>query len=514
MEWLALRFHEEWEAQLARPDPVDWQDRDPRTILQDGVNLATAPATLALLRGLDLAPHPDEVSEPALQVRVELTVPGVSVPVIGWVDAIAKGAAAGALHVIDFKTARRRWPKDRERKELQARVYLGGLWQAGHSFASLAFEYIVFVPGMTPEATHVQRLPRHAQRARRAADAWRCSGAAGSRSRRGRSRPTCTRSAAAPPARCTPAATAGRRTGPAETGDSGSPAVTERAVIATPRPDRSVRAFVIPRAGGIGGQSGGIGVPAVLPDRTWFDVVASQRGSIYGEENSDMAYARFEDSGYGYYWLASTGRPGVRLGAQGEGAGAPALVRPGHPALDAGPVRRGDGGPAGDGAPGGDPRPSRRWPWPARSRRTRFYRVVYVGSPKYREDGSYTSTAYCENEFGRGRVEAGHPGGRPPGPLRGGPEGPVRGDRGRGRVGPDRSGPGQGGLLLRGGHQAGHPPRPGEGAPGREQGPRRPRAVPAGAGRGRGAGDPARAGTSRSWAPSRRTPPGRSGCRR
>ena len=159
MEWLALRFHEEWEAQLARPDPVDWQDRDPRTILQDGVALATAPATLALLRGLDMAPHPDEPDEPALQVRVELTVPGVSVPVIGWVDAIAKGPNAGSLHVIDFKTARRRWPKDRERKELQARVYLGGLWQAGHSFASLAFEYIVFIPGMTPEATHVQRLP-------------------------------------------------------------------------------------------------------------------------------------------------------------------------------------------------------------------------------------------------------------------------------------------------------------------------------------------------------------------
>ena len=47
---------------------MDWQDRDPRTILQDGVALVTAPATLALLRGLDIAPHPDEVQEPALQV--------------------------------------------------------------------------------------------------------------------------------------------------------------------------------------------------------------------------------------------------------------------------------------------------------------------------------------------------------------------------------------------------------------------------------------------------------------
>jgi hypothetical protein len=33
---------------------------------------------------------------------------------------------------------------------------------------------------------------------------------------------------------------------------------------------------------------------------------------------------------------------------------------------------------------------------------TRFFRVVYVGSPKYRTDGTYTATAYCEDEHGAG----------------------------------------------------------------------------------------------------------------
>ena len=137
---------------------VDWGDRDPRTILQDGINLVTAPAVLAYLRGLDLAPHPDGPDEPALQVKVALTVPGVSVPVLGWVDAIVRGANPSDLVVVDFKTARRRWPKGKERKELQARVYLAALWQAGHSFASLSFEYGVMVPGMTPEGCAVHRL--------------------------------------------------------------------------------------------------------------------------------------------------------------------------------------------------------------------------------------------------------------------------------------------------------------------------------------------------------------------
>ena len=158
-EQAALWFAQNWERELARPEVVEWGDRDARVILEDGINLITSGATMAYLRGFDLAPHPDGGDEPALQVRTELTVPGVSVPVIGWIDAIAKGPAAGSLHAVDFKTARRRWAKGRERKELQARIYLGGLWQAGNSFARLSFEYAVFVPGMTPQGTAVQRLP-------------------------------------------------------------------------------------------------------------------------------------------------------------------------------------------------------------------------------------------------------------------------------------------------------------------------------------------------------------------
>jgi hypothetical protein len=118
---------------------------------------------LGALRSFVLAPHPDNPEEPALQVRIELHAPGVPVPIIGFIDAM--GTQANQTVVLDLKTARRPWDKRRPGKELQARVYLAALWQAGHPFSSLNAEYLVCVPGPTPEACRVQRVaPRLTQR--------------------------------------------------------------------------------------------------------------------------------------------------------------------------------------------------------------------------------------------------------------------------------------------------------------------------------------------------------------
>ena len=119
---------------------------------------------------------------------------------IGYVDAIAKGPMAGDLHLIDFKTAGRRWAKGRERKELQARVYTGALWQSGVSFAHLTFAYWVFVPGLTPEACAVHRLPALLSERDVLPDAWRCWPGRGGRSRPARSPATRTPTPATRPA--------------------------------------------------------------------------------------------------------------------------------------------------------------------------------------------------------------------------------------------------------------------------------------------------------------------------
>ena len=157
-EEVAQQFARCWENEMERSEPVDWDGRPAASFLHDGIALCTAPATLACLRGLDPAPHPDDAGAPALQVRVELNVPGVPVPVVGYVDAILRDGP-GRLLLVDFKTARRRWPRGRERKELQARVYLAALWQSGEPFSRLGFRYLVFLPGITPEGCAVQEIP-------------------------------------------------------------------------------------------------------------------------------------------------------------------------------------------------------------------------------------------------------------------------------------------------------------------------------------------------------------------
>lgn len=114
-----------------------------------------------------------------------------------------------------------------------------------------------------------------------------------------------------------------------------------------------------------------------------------------------MAYAKFEDSGYGYYWLASTGDPAFVSALKAK---VPAHLRSYDPGtrrwmLDPSAV-----------ATVAQLATAHLGVTPAlppvalagQVASTRFYRVVYVGSPKYREDGSYTATAYCENEQGVG----------------------------------------------------------------------------------------------------------------
>ena len=112
-------------------------------------------------------------------------------------------------------------------------------------------------------------------------------------------------------------------------------------------------------------------------------------------------YARFEDSGLGFYWLTSTNHAPLVADLKAE---VPAHLRQWDPArkswmLDpaailtvARLVKRHLGIDA----------PVPPIAVAAQHASTRFFRVVYIGSPKYREDNTYTATAYCEDEHGAG----------------------------------------------------------------------------------------------------------------
>lgn len=85
--------------------------------------------------GTDLAEH-----------FVEFRVPGVPIPVVGYIDMIAADGVP-----IDFKTASRKWSKGKEHSEIQANFYLLALNQEEHTLnPSNKFRYVIFTKTKTP----------------------------------------------------------------------------------------------------------------------------------------------------------------------------------------------------------------------------------------------------------------------------------------------------------------------------------------------------------------------------
>lgn len=75
-----------------------------------------------------------------IENKVQLEVPGVPVPVIGYIDIITRDGVPG-----DFKTAGRSWTADQAVGSLQALFYLGALNQAGVGVPGGRFRHYIFV---------------------------------------------------------------------------------------------------------------------------------------------------------------------------------------------------------------------------------------------------------------------------------------------------------------------------------------------------------------------------------
>jgi hypothetical protein len=138
------------------PEPIVWGDEPEAQAEASGRALVLAPETAALLRELRPALEPDG---PALQRRVTLTLPGVGVPVIGYLDAVLDDGTP-----CDFKTARRPWAEDKAFRELQPRLYLLALRAEGFPLARTflgkwAFRHYVWTrPGPGGGRVRLQRI--------------------------------------------------------------------------------------------------------------------------------------------------------------------------------------------------------------------------------------------------------------------------------------------------------------------------------------------------------------------
>jgi hypothetical protein len=80
-----------------------------------------------------------------IEKKVELHVPGVPVPVVGYIDIIlADGTPA------DFKTSARSWTQDQANNSLQTLFYLAAMNQMGFE-VNWRFKHFVFIKTKTPQ---------------------------------------------------------------------------------------------------------------------------------------------------------------------------------------------------------------------------------------------------------------------------------------------------------------------------------------------------------------------------
>jgi len=155
---LRQAWRESWSKELALNPDIEWGSDNQTELFNYGVQVFSNEDILSTIQGL----KPLTLNgSPCMELKVELNVPGVPVPVIGFVDMVQANGVA-----VDFKTSRTSWTQERADKEMQATFYIAALNQMGMCQIPEVFEYIVFVKNKAPK---VQRFVTE----RKAADIFR-----------------------------------------------------------------------------------------------------------------------------------------------------------------------------------------------------------------------------------------------------------------------------------------------------------------------------------------------------
>ena len=83
---------------------------------------------------------------PTIEKRITLQVPGVEVPIIGYIDLITEDGVP-----CDIKTASRAWYAKKAHDEMQPDFYLAALTQIGETPPDFRFRYYVFTKTKKPK---------------------------------------------------------------------------------------------------------------------------------------------------------------------------------------------------------------------------------------------------------------------------------------------------------------------------------------------------------------------------
>lgn len=128
-------------AECSADEKIIWNGELPEQHCNEGIRLLSDKTILA---GIDSIRAQYEGG--AIERKIELRVPGVPVPVIGYIDVFLIGGIPA-----DIKTSNKSWSDDRARSEQQPIFYLAALNQLGESVPNGTFTHFVFVKTKKPQ---------------------------------------------------------------------------------------------------------------------------------------------------------------------------------------------------------------------------------------------------------------------------------------------------------------------------------------------------------------------------
>ena len=129
---------------LASLEEVEWDSKSSRESLRkDGVRVLSSPP---VQDGIEwIADHYSQQSS-TIEREISWTVPGVDVPLIGYIDVITDDGIPG-----DFKTAAKMWSEYKADDDVQSLFYLSGLLANGIEVPELEFRHYVISKGTFPD---------------------------------------------------------------------------------------------------------------------------------------------------------------------------------------------------------------------------------------------------------------------------------------------------------------------------------------------------------------------------
>jgi len=142
---LAELFPVKWRAALEREgDRVEWGADTPEQHANEGVRILGTPEVYRMIEGI--TPLRDEAGA-YIERKIELRVPGVPIPIIGYIDLMTADGVPG-----DFKTSSAKWSQDKAEAEVQPLYYLAALHQMGRTVPGNKFRHYVVTKTKTPSA--------------------------------------------------------------------------------------------------------------------------------------------------------------------------------------------------------------------------------------------------------------------------------------------------------------------------------------------------------------------------